>query len=31
MSVVREICNNVAIIEKGSLVENGLVEEAIRN
>ena len=27
MSVVREICNNVAIIEKGSLVENGLVEE----
>ena len=27
MFVVREICNNVAIIEKGSLVENGLVEE----
>ena len=27
MSVVREICNNVAIIENGSLVENGLVEE----
>ena len=27
MSVVREICNNVAIIEKGSLVEKGLVEE----
>ena len=27
MSVVREICNNVAIIEKGCLVENGLVEE----
>ena len=27
MSVVREICNNVAIIEKGRLVENGLVEE----
>ena len=27
MSVVREICNNVAIIEKGSRVENGLVEE----
>ena len=27
MSVVREICNNVAIIEKGSLVENGLVED----
>jgi D-methionine transport system ATP-binding protein len=27
MSVVREICNHVAIIEKGQLVENGLVEE----
>ena len=27
MSVVREICNHVAIIEKGRLVENGLVEE----
>lgn len=27
MSVVREICNNVAIIENGRLVENGLVEE----
>lgn len=27
MSVVREICHNVAIIEKGRLVENGSVEE----
>ena len=27
MSVVREICNHVAIIENGSVVENGLVEE----
>lgn len=27
MSVVREICNRVAIIEYGELVENGLVEE----
>ena len=27
MSVVREICNRVAIIEKGHLVENGTVEE----
>ncbi len=27
MSVVREICNRVAIIEHGELVENGLVEE----
>ncbi|MBQ5431373.1 MAG: ATP-binding cassette domain-containing protein [Lachnospiraceae bacterium] len=27
MSVIREICNNVAIIEQGQLVENGLVKE----
>ena len=27
MSVIREICNRVAIIEHGELVENGLVEE----
>ena len=27
MSVVREICHHVAIIEKGHLVENGTVEE----
>ncbi|MCR4869656.1 MAG: ATP-binding cassette domain-containing protein [Lachnospiraceae bacterium] len=27
MSVIREICTNVAIIEKGELVEHGLVEE----
>ncbi|MBQ2576200.1 MAG: ATP-binding cassette domain-containing protein [Lachnospiraceae bacterium] len=27
MSVIREICTNVAIIEKGELVENGSVEE----
>ena len=27
MSVVREICNHVAIVEKGELVENGSVEE----
>lgn len=27
MSVIREICNRVAIIERGELVENGLVEE----
>ena len=27
MSVIREICNRVAIIELGELVENGLVED----
>ena len=27
MSVIREICNRVAIIEHGELVENGLVED----
>ena len=27
MSVIREICNRVAIIERGALVENGLVED----
>ncbi len=27
MNVVREICHNVAIVEKGEIVENGLVEE----
>ncbi len=27
MSVVREICHNVAIVEHGSIVEDGLVEE----
>lgn len=27
MSVIREICNKVAIIERGELVENGSVEE----
>lgn len=27
MSVVREICHNVAIVENGQIVENGLVEE----
>lgn len=27
MSVVRSICNRVAILEKGTLVENGSVEE----
>lgn len=27
MSVVRQICNHVAIVEKGQIVENGLVED----
>ena len=27
MSVIREICSHVAIVEKGSIVEVGLVEE----
>ena len=27
MSVIREICNRVAIIERGALAENGLVED----
>lgn len=27
MAVIREICNRVAIIERGVLVENGLVED----
>ncbi|MCR4589550.1 MAG: ATP-binding cassette domain-containing protein [Lachnospiraceae bacterium] len=27
MNVVREICHNVAIVEKGEIVEDGLVEE----
>lgn len=31
MNVVQEICNKVAIIESGDLVENGTVEEIFRN
>lgn len=31
MSVIREICNRVAIIEHGELVENGLVEDIFNN
>lgn len=31
MSVVREICNNVAILENGVLVETGAVEEIFNN
>lgn len=31
MSVVRQICNKVAIIEKGSIVERGGVEEVFAN
>ena len=31
MSVIREICNNVAIIERGELVENGPVDEIFTN
>ena len=31
MSVVSEICNKVAIIEKGEVVENGLVEEVFNH
>lgn len=31
MNVVQEICNKVAIIESGKLVENGLVEEIFAN
>jgi D-methionine transport system ATP-binding protein len=31
MSVVSEICNKVAIIEKGQVVENGLVEDVINH
>lgn len=31
MSVVQEICNKVAVLERGSLVETGTVEELFRN
>lgn len=31
MSVIREICSNVAIIERGELVENGPVDEIFTN
>ena len=31
MSVVREICDKVAVLERGSLVETGTVEELFRN
>jgi D-methionine transport system ATP-binding protein len=31
MSVVSEICNKVAIIEKGAVVENGLVEDVFNH
>lgn len=31
MSVVQEICDKVAVLERGSLVETGTVEELFRN
>ena len=31
MSVVQEICDKVAVLERGSLVETGMVEELFRN
>ena len=31
MSVVQEICDKVAVLERGALVETGTVEELFRN
>ena len=31
MSVVREICNKVSILEKGRIVEEGGTEELLKN